>query len=231
MAGLKSIYFSRGKRLDVTAFNNKGQRGNYVTPDFASALIELEKAVNACGGNLYVTDLFRSFETQRQLRERWEAGKQKAFAANPGGSFHNAGRAIDVSLGDLDFDGIKKEDWLKKLWELAKPLGFKPIIKKSDMNALEAWHFDFPGKEWAAAYDNLNYSEVAKCCILDVGEWAGSGAVDILFLQSQLMRLGFYEIGFVDGILGPKTKKAVEDLGFGGYSVAEQCELIKRLER
>lgn len=213
--GLTSIYKKKRdptNRWDVSAF----KQGAYVTPDFFEALKKLDKAIVAEGGKFFVTDLRRSWAKQAEARKKYEQGIKKAFVAKPGGSFHNAARAIDISIQELDFPGIPKEDWLEKLWDLAIPLGFQPIIKIPDMRASEAWHFDYPGVDWLDAYEKLSYPQIAKCCILDIGDWDEPNTSDDkklkMFIQAQIIRLGLYEIGKVDGIIGAKTTAVMKKM-------------------
>lgn len=216
ISGLNSIYKKKSKYLDVYNFNNKGQRGNFVTPDMAEGLRKLEESVRLEGGTFLVIDLFRDWETQAENRKSYETGKKAAFVAKPGGSFHNAGRAIDIQVKELNFSDINKDQWLKKFWDLAIPLGFRPIIRIPELGVSECWHFDFPGDDWKTAYDALSYSEVAKCATLDVGEWDSTenkSKIQRMFVQSQLIRLGHYQIGKVDGIFGTKTNTVLNVLG------------------
>lgn len=230
--GLDSSYTKNRKRLDISEFNNKGQCGNFICEDMFEALKELNELVSKEGGNMYIIDLFRSWGVQAKARSDYDAGIKKAYVANPGESFHNAGRAVDIDVKKLGFKSLDKEDWLKVFWSLAKPLGFRPIIDSPDLSLSECWHFDFPGEDWMKAYDKLSYSETAKCTILDVGEWdpeEDSFVVRNMFVQSQLIRLGHYEIGKVDGIVGPKTMKAIEDYGLERMSRAFQAaQLVKK---
>ncbi len=215
-SGLQSIYKKKGKALDVSNFNNQGQRGNFVTPDMAEGLRKLEEAVRLEGGQFLVIDLFRDWKTQADNRKSYVTGKKKAFVAKPGGSFHNAGRAVDIQVKELDFPGLDKDDWLQKFWDLATPLGFRPIIRIPELGVSECWHFDFPGDDWSRAYDALPYSEVAKCATLDVGEWdptENKPMVQRMFVQAQLIRLHQYQIGKVDGIFGPKTNIVLNVMG------------------
>lgn len=232
--GIASSYKKKWKKeyLDISCFNNVGQQGNFITPDFFHALKKLDKLVKLNKGSLHVIDLFRSWEVQAENREKYLTGKKKAYVAKPGGSFHNAGRAVDIGLELLQFEGVDRDDWLEVLWDIAKPIGFKPIIRNPDMDASEAWHFDFPGKDWEDAYKHHNYSEVAKCCVLDVGKWDSSVSDSVtkkMFIQSQLIRLGKYEIGKVDGILGSKTKQALSDLGLSGFGVPTLIEKLPEM--
>jgi len=217
--GISSSYKKKYKpkqRLDISCFNNVGQRGNFTTPDMEDALLELDGLVQDEGGNFYIIDLFRSWAVQAENRAKYVSGKKRAFVAKPGGSFHSAGRAVDVSVKELEFPGVDKDDWLQKFWDLCKPLGFRPIIKIPDLGTSECWHFDFPGRDWNSAYDTLNYSEVAKCATLDVGEWdpaEDQSKVKNMFIQAQLIRLGEWDIGKVDGVIGSKTKAALATYG------------------
>lgn len=218
-SGILSSYKKKYKpkeRLDVSCFNNAGQRGNYICPDMFEALLKLDSVVRQNKGQFYIIDLFRSWDIQAAARKAYETGKKRAYVAPAGGSFHTSGRAVDISVKELNFKDKEKEDWLKFFWDLAMPLGFRPIISIPDLGISECWHFDYPG-EWTEAYDKLSYSEAAKCAILDVGEWNPSLSKEKaqkMFIQSQLIRLGHYDIGKVDGIFGPKTLKAIGDLGY-----------------
>lgn len=49
-----------------------------------------------------ITSVYRSFEKQRMLREKWERGELKLYAARPGESYHNYGRAFDMVTLDND---------------------------------------------------------------------------------------------------------------------------------
>ncbi len=224
-SGIESSYKKEYKKeyWDVSVFDMNGARGNYITPDFLKALKKLDELVKAQKGTLRITDLYRSWETQAENRQKYLTGKKRAYVAKPGSSFHNAGRAVDIGLNHLQFEGVARDDWLDVLWDIAIPLGFRPIIKTPDMDALEAWHFDFPGLEWAKAYDTIKYPEVAKCCVLDVGGWnpdEDSDKVNRMFVQAQLIRLGRFDIGKVDGIFGRKTLNAIGELGYLEGSVS-----------
>jgi hypothetical protein len=234
--GLLSSYPRKSRPKEKLPIEALGEAA-MVTPDLNSALIELDKAVKQQNGTLYITELFRSWDTQAKAREDYETKKKKAFVAPPGGSFHQAGRAVDFSVKELNFQNLSEDKWLQKFWDLAKPLGFRPIIRIPDLNMSECWHFDFPGKDWLKLYDladdfehdAITYASVAKCCILDIGKWdpnAGSTSMKNMFIQSQLLRLGQHDIGDVDGILGFKTSRAINSLGFAGMSIDQVATLI-----
>lgn len=230
-SNLTSSYKKKYKREKWSIDVFKG--GRFIAPDMFVALKKLDKLVRLNKGNLYIIDLFRSWDTQAKARKKFETGVKKAFVAKPGGSFHNAGRAVDISVKELEFEGIDKDDWVSVFWELAKPLGFRPIVSTPDLGVSEVWHYDFPGNDWQDAYDMLQYGEIAKCCVLDVGEWNPDEVEEKtrkMFIQAQLIRLQFYEVGKVDGIFGPKTKKVLDFCGVGDYDTKVQAEMLSHRE-
>lgn len=196
------------------------------TPDMAAALLGLHDAVLARGGDLRVTDCLRSVQIQREARDkylRWlDAGKplpsdasfrpdmKPHFVAPPGYSFHGAGRAIDIHVDALRFPDVAKHHQLDTLWEIARPLGWRPVIRQPIEGASEAWHFDYLGP-WAPALDRLGYADTAVCAHLDIGlalyERSPQRAV-----QAQLHRAG-YDCGVVDGFIGAKTRKCLRAAG------------------
>jgi hypothetical protein len=198
----------------------------YVTPDTFDGIKELAKKVVAEKGTFKLNTIFRSWDKQAALRQKYEnyeklsdAEKKKAtfipLAAPPGNSFHMAGRAIDVDVKNLNFFATPRDRWLAKFWSIAKPLGFRPIIDKPDLSISESWHFDFAGP-WEAVRLKVGYGEAAKCAIIDVGNWNPNEKDDIIkkmFIQVQLIRLGHTQIGAVDGILGTKSIDAIKKLG------------------
>jgi hypothetical protein len=130
-----------------------------------------------------------------------------AFVALPGRSFHNAGRAIDVHLGVLKFPGVAADKQLDRLWEIARSCGWDPIIKAPDEGASEAWHFDHYG-ELSGVLKRLGYEQAALCGAILVGhgDLSGFGAE----LQALICRAGF-DIGKIDGDVGPRTLGALAD--------------------
>lgn len=228
-SGIPSSYKKKNSqdRFDISQLGNQA---NMVTPDMAEALQKLAKAVKDEDGEFYITDLYRDWKIQQQGYDDYVSGKRKVFMAPPGKSFHNAGRAVDVSIHELNFKGAKPAQWLKILWDIAIPMGFRPIIAKPDMKASEAWHFELPGRDWEKAYEKVSNSEVAKCCVLDIGKWNPNEKPEVvkkMFLQSQLIRLGYYEIGEVDGVIGNKTIAVLKKLGIDTKTLDEQINTLK----
>lgn len=130
---------------------------------------------------------------------------KNAFVAAPGRSGHNAGRSIDVHIQMLKFPGIPADKQLDKLWEIAIPLGWKPIIKSADERASESWHFDYPG-ELTGVMSRLGYEQWALCGALLVGHGDLQGFPAVT--QALLCRAG-HNIGKIDGDIGPKSIAAL----------------------
>jgi hypothetical protein len=192
-------------------------------PEVAPALLALHNAVTAAGGDFRVTELHRDVSVQVAARakyDRWvAAGKpsrtspnynastMKAdFVALPGKSMHNGGRAIDFHVGMTNFPGVPKDKQLDRMWELCKPLGWRPIIKAPDEGASESWHLDYWG-ELTGVYDRLGYEQGALCGALLVGH-AGQWQTYERVVQALLQRAGF-SIGEIDGAVGSKTLGAL----------------------
>ena len=203
-----------------------GHKANYVTPDMYEALKKLEQGIISEGGEFFITDLFRDWQIQEKGNLDYITGKRKAFMAPPGNSFHQSGRAVDIDVQSLNFKDAKKSEYIKILWEIAIPIGFMPIIKKPKINLSECWHFQFCGRDWEKAYEKIGDAETAKCTILDSGCWdihEDSVKIQKMFLQSQLIRLGRYEIGKIDGIIGYKTVLALKSLDCISNDLDEIC--------
>src|SRR5262245_17972322 len=99
------------------------KRMAHCTPDTEAAIRAVSTELERREGRLFLSDLFRSFDMQLQSHMDFVNGKKKDFSPPPGGSFHEAGRAFDLDLGNLR---IK----LSEFWDLARPHGLMPIIDK-----------------------------------------------------------------------------------------------------
>lgn len=195
--------------------------------DAALALALLNDGVMAAGGDFTVTDGRREIGEQQVARHKYEywlaAGKPKgsafdshtmksAFVAEPGYSFHNAGRSIDNDTGRNKFPGVPADKQLDKMWEIARPLGWRPAIREAKEGSNESWHYDYMGP-WANYYYRCgDYKMVAMCACLDIGVGI-YGRDDMRMLQAQLQRAG-YDCGAVDGYSGGKTERALVAAGF-----------------
>jgi hypothetical protein len=207
---IPSVYKVEGLRVHLP------RRMARCPPDMKASIRALGGAVSAKGGSLYLSDLFRSHEMQLQAYLDYASGKKSAFSPPPGGSLHEAGRALD-----LDLKAVKMP--LAALWELTAAAGLTPIIPRADGKASEAWHFECRGSH-QLVYEHYEagrgrnfsapYKAMAASAILAVG-----ARVDLFrgkeagaYLQSALVRLG-QDIGNIDGDIGPKTLRGLAALG------------------
>ena len=190
------------------------------TPDMANAIDILSIVLVNKKSKLVLSDLFRSYDMQFQAHLDYTSGKKKAFSPAPGGSMHEAGRAMDIDISALS------PLTLSDFWDIAQPLGFNPIIDTPDTHKSECWHFDFRGS-FQKIYDYMithqtgtkPYTMMAALAILEQGI-----EVDDLkdkkaayLIQSCLVRLGL-EIGNIDGLIGSKCIQAAKNLGYSANS-------------
>ena len=204
-------------------------RGGKLTPDAAEALYKLHLGVKEAGGELLVSDCYRSPEVQGKARKKYEnwvaAGKPKrssdeydkatmkgAFVSRPGRSNHNAGRAVDVAHMLAAPDDVPRKEKLDWLWDIAIPIGWRPIIKSPREGQSEAWHFDFMGP-WSIVRDRLDYGQTAMAGVLDSGGGKGLYARPWeRWVQAQIHRVGAVDIGDIDGHLGKMTLVGIKAL-------------------
>lgn len=204
-----SIYKVNGKRVLLP------KRMASCTPDTRVALSKIGDDVAAAGGKLILSDLFRSYEMQLQSHLDFVTKKKKAFSPPPGGSLHEAGRAMDLDLDALNMP-------LKDFWPIAARHGFSPIISAPDSTKSEAWHFDCRGShnlvyEYYSKGKGNNmkpYEAMATSGIMAIGvkvDRFGANQ-DAAAIQAGLIRLGD-ELGNIDGSIGNKTRGALERAG------------------
>ncbi len=185
------------------------------TPDMLNALQGAAADVKTAGGELILSDLYRSYDMQLQAHLDYVTGKKEAFSPPPGGSMHEAGRAFD-----LDLSALKMK--LADFWKIAAKHQLQPIIDTPSAGALEAWHFDCRGSHGlvydyyaAGKGDNFAkpYTAMAASAIASTGVKVDALGGDPLtgFIQSGLIRLG-QEIGDLDGRLGPKSRAGIAAL-------------------
>ena len=212
-----------GPRTNLRPLSKLGKAG-IATPYMAGQLKRLNDAVLAAGGDFRVTECHRDIEVQKAARakyDRWvAAGKpasgtagfdaktmKAAFVATPGRSGNNAGISIDVHVGMLKFPNVAANRQLDRLWEIAIPLGWTPVIKAPDESASESWHFDCWG-DLAPAKSRVGYEQAALCGAILVGHGDLRGYE--AEIQALLVRAG-YDIGAIDGVAGTKTRAALSD--------------------
>jgi hypothetical protein len=185
------------------------------TPDTKAAIEGVAHDLAGLGFGIRLSDLFRSHDMQAQSHSDFVEGRKKAFSPPPGGSLHEAGRAMDIDLGSI---GVT----LPKFWEIAKAHGFSPIIDTPDPHRSESWHFDCRGSHQAvyeyvqagkAGLSIAPYTQMALSAILAIGVKVDVIPVqDVAFLQAGLVRLGF-DPGRIDGVQGNRTVKALGNAG------------------
>jgi hypothetical protein len=182
-------------------------------PDTAASIQAILEDLRHLGNDLRLSDLFRSYDMQRQAYLDFKEGRKKAYSPPPGGSMHEAGRAMDIDLSSI---GVP----LSQFWEIAKAHGFSPIIDSPNPSRSEAWHFDCPGShdtvyqyvsQGKAGSSIAPYAQMAHSAILAIGvQVDGLPDQAVGFLQASLIRLGF-DPGRVDGVMGPRTLAAMRD--------------------
>ena len=215
---ITSIYEAAGQRILMP------ERMAKVTPDMKRALYGIRDELQAAGGKLELSDLFRSYDMQLQAHLDHVSGKKKAFSPPPGSSMHESGRAFDVDLARIKVS-------LASFWEIAKRWGVVPIIDEPDPRASECWHFECRGSHQLVRvhYEAGKGTNFKPAAALAVSAILGSGVphdrfkgkADAAYLQSGLIRLG-HDIGNIDGDIGPKTLGVLSSLGIAGASRAEQ---------
>lgn len=207
---ITSIYRASGQRVPLP------QRMARCTPDTKRAILAIRADLEAAGGRLYLSDLFRSHDMQLQAHLDWKTGKKRAYSPPPGGSFHEGGRAFDLDLGSLR---IK----LDAFWKLAANHGVVPILAAPNPRTSEAWHFERRGShqlvyDYYQAGKGTNFASpgraMAASAILAIGEAFEpfAGREDAAYVQSALIRLG-QAVGNIDGFLGPKSRRGLQALG------------------
>ena len=183
-------------------------------PDTARALTGIRNDLRAAGGDLILSDLFRSYEMQLQSHLDFVSHKKRAFSPPPGGSMHEAGRACDLDLASLKMS-------LADFWKVAEKHKMQPIIATPNSRQSEAWHFDCRGSHdlvyqyyKAGKGNNMKpYVAMAASGILSIGvkvDQFGQKQTEAA-LQAALIRLGC-ELGNIDGQIGKKSKDALAQL-------------------
>ena len=187
----------------------------HCTPDMKVAIQTVSEEMRKRNGHLYLSDLFRSYEMQLQSHLDYVNGKKSAYSPPPGGSMHEAGRALDLDLGALKIS-------LADFWPIAKAAGLSPIVGQPDPGLKESWHFDCRGSHnLVYRYYNSGkgtnmkpYQAMAASAILSIGVKVDRFGANqqAAAIQSALIRLG-HELGNIDGVLGTKSKTALADAG------------------
>ena len=166
----------------------------YLVPDGAQSLADAAAEYSSeSNGTLYLSDAFRSFIAQAQAHIDYLAGHhmtaqinvflslhpelvgytphpKRAYSPPPGGSMHEAGRAIDV---DLDAHWSKTPP--EVLRDTLVKYGWTTI---ADIGDLESWHLEFRG-DFQSVYDavmqeggtaKMAYRAMVEAAIADIQE-------------------------------------------------------------
>lgn len=190
---------------------NLPDRMAWLTPDSAVALEALMAALKAAGGRLYLSDCFRGEMDQARARfdyltghgrlveratlirrypglkgyDACNGGKGKrAFSPEPGGSLHEAGRAIDV-----DMDPARLGMDQRRFAVIAHDCGWRDIVHDNfgdpnKVDVTEEWHWEYPG-EFRSVYDQAlfesgdrrkAYREMTGAAIADIKVTTGGPA-------------------------------------------------------
>lgn len=168
-----------------------------------NAMIEIARE----GGTIFISDMFRSASDQARAHADYMSGRKSAYSPPPGGSMHEAARAIDIDTGHT---GIG----LARVKKIFKKHGIIGIAERGS----ECWHHDWRGPDGQAAYDAggsgmSKYRAMARHCIDAIGNIHGKTDSEnheamTRDLQKKLNRA--INAGLIeDGIMGDQTRMAV----------------------
>lgn len=217
--------------LTVRQVRTSGAAPWRATPATVKAIVALDQGLQRkLGRRLRITETWRSPESSKRAHERhlaWiaagrppvtstrydERNMKAAWAAPPYRSQHNWGAALD-----FDVEAVCETDAdLDTLWDIAAPLGFDPIIRQPNRLQSEAWHLDHLGPLERVA-DTLKgriptgelYGQIAMAGCALAGIVSGPTA-QLAYVQARLL-LGGKFCGRVDGVWGPLTRAALQEL-------------------
>lgn len=187
-----------------------------MVPVAAHALLALSNGIVDAGGTALWNQVHRSHDDQAGFYKIYQNGG--APAQKPGMSGHQGGISVDNSTVSLAFPAPADQQ-IDKLWGIAIPLGWRPVIDRPDETKNERWHLDF-WAEWEPVRARRGYTEAAICTVLDLGPdgqsdkaWGLAGAT-ARAVQAQLHRAG-YDVGAIDGVIGKRTTEALVKCGAG----------------
>jgi len=115
-------------------------------PGVVESFYSIVRDVKAAGGRLLISDMFRPRRVQADLKRR-----KPRLAAASGKSYHEAGLAFDLSVGQLHLT-------LDQFRAIVRRHGWETISK-------ENWHIQY-------SYRALGYRTL-QAAIKDVDNWAG----------------------------------------------------------
>jgi len=205
------------------------------TPGTLRAIVAADIAVEeAGGGGLRLTEVYRPMRVQAAGRRGYLAwsqagrpsigdpgfrqGMKSAYVADPEESGHPAGLSMDLGVYWMSFPGtgVGTDAALSALWDIIRPLGWRPVIREPIIGMSEAWHFDHFGplegvrqmfyahRSDGARYRNA-YGNTMRAGHALVGTWERGNAMEA-HAQALILLSGAW-IGVVDGKPGPMTRK------------------------
>lgn len=127
----EKAFDSVGSDIDTSQI----KRFDKLTPEMQTAVIQLLSYAKENGLNVTVTSSYRSYEEQVNLYNTSRPG----YAAKPGSSQHEFGKAIDIKIEGGDSDN-KNDPKFKLLGDYWTSLGYNWGGTWSGAN--EPWHFD-----------------------------------------------------------------------------------------
>lgn len=247
------------ERLDTIAAKFGGKSSTPVQdsvwacpPGHAAALGQLDELMRAHGSRgVRLTELGRAWAFQARERAKYDAwvkarrpdpassryvrGEMRTtFIARPGESMHQSGCAIDIDVEALDFPDVPDREQLAMFWKIAQHVGYRPIIAEPDPHQSECWHFDWFPPPVARIYaglrrrDALAYPHTALALAVLTGRYTGDDASARL-VQARLLLDG-YDVGWTDGIIGPRTVAWLEAVGIAGAGTMSSTRILEAMD-
>jgi LAS superfamily LD-carboxypeptidase LdcB len=131
--------FSNGRIPGSALYKLKTQRGHMLRKDAGQAWDLMYRAARKDGVNLRLTDSYRSYSQQVDLKRR-----KPSLAATPGKSNHGWGVAVDISVGGFTTATYR---WLQRN---AYRFGYThPTWAREQGSKPEPWHWEFVGTRQA----------------------------------------------------------------------------------
>ena len=199
-----------------------------MTPDAAASLDQVRSEIEALGGCVRVSDMYRSSAMQAKAHQDYVTGKKKAYSPPAGGSVHEAGRAIDLDLAALIHHGsvpkgfkVFNENEIRAIFEKHGWTFIAGAGNPHMVDVLESWHIEYRAHFQKVYNANLKaghkaaYKAMAKAMIHDLTVGAGgpgSGAevaTGNVAAQPKLITLGYLTEAAAKGGDGPKTQAAI----------------------
>lgn len=156
---INGITYIGGYIIANKTYSVPSSYGPGLTKEFQTNFNIMKQAAANEGINLWVQSGFRSYNTQKNLYNRYvnQDGQQEAdtYSARPGHSEHQTGTAADINVVGSAFDNTKEEIWLRNN---AYKYGFIQRYPQGKTNETgyiyESWHYRYVGNDLAAKLYN-----------------------------------------------------------------------------